>query len=62
MYKELTSVGVYMLIYTPWNSFDVWLHHSIYIYIYIYIIYIYIYVYIYIYIKYKKGVGIAIKK
>ena len=33
MYKELTSVGVYMLIYTPWNFFDVWLHHSIYIYI-----------------------------
>ena len=47
MYKELTSVGVYMLIYTPWNSFDVWLHHSIYIYIYIYNIYIYIYIYIY---------------
>ena len=22
-----------MRIYTPWNSFDVWLHHSIYIYI-----------------------------
>ena len=40
MYKELTSVGVYMLIYTPWNSFDVWLHHSMYIYIYIYIHYL----------------------
>ena len=35
-----------MLIYTPWNAFDVWLLHSIYIYI-IYIIYIYIYIYIY---------------
>ena len=34
-----------MLIYTPWNAFDVWLHHSIYIYIYIQI-YIYIYTYV----------------
>ena len=33
---------VYMHKYTPWNSFDVWLHHSI--------IYIYIYIYIYKYV------------
>ena len=39
-----------MLIYTPWNAFDVWLLYSIYIYIYIYYIYTYIYIYICIYI------------
>ena len=35
--------GVYAK-YTPWNSFDVWLHHSV---------CIYIYIYIYIYVIYK---------